>query len=79
MPRTAFDGQFRAPIRWRDIAFLTLSKLRWDEAEDDEGDCELEAEYQGLEAMAHWHDPRPTPCLRRHRRRHLLDDNPCSG
>jgi hypothetical protein len=88
MPRTAaFDGQFHAPVGWRDIAFLELLKSRRDEyrkhrgkeAKYEDRDCEFEAEFQGLEAMAHWHDPRPTPCLRRRRRRHLLDDNPRSG
>ena len=74
-----------APVRWREMAFFAASKSLWDEYRkyrDQETKCEdhgREAEDHGLEAMAHWHDPRPSPCVRRGGRRHLLDDNPCSG
>lgn len=85
MTRTAiFDEKFHAPIRWRDIAFSSWLKSTWDDyckSHEHETKCEkeFEAEYQGLEAMAHWRPPRPSPCLHRRGRRHLLDDNPCSG
>ena len=86
MPLTAvFDGWFHAPARSGDIAFLSLIKLRWDEyrkyadQETKNKDQGHEAVYYGLGAMVYWHEPRPSPCLRRYRRRHLLDDNPCSG
>ena len=80
-----FDRQFHAPIRWREIAFLTVSKSLWDEyrkyrdQETKYEDHGREAEDHGLEAMAHWHDPKPSPHVRHGGRRHLLDDNPCSG
>jgi hypothetical protein len=74
-----------APIRWREIAFFAVSKSLWDEyrkyrdQETKYEDHGREAEDHGLEAMAHWHNPMPSPCVRRGGRRHLLDDNPCSG
>ena len=74
-----------APMRWREIAFFAASKSLWDEyrkhrdQETKYEDHGREAEDHGLEAMAHWHNPRPSPCVRRGGRRHLLDDNPCSG
>ena len=80
-----FDRQFHAPIRWRDIAFSAVSKSLWDEyrkyrdQETKYEDHGREAEDHGLEAMAHWHDPKPSPHVRHGGRRHLLDDNPCSG
>ena len=80
-----FDGHFHAPFRWRDVALLNLLKTRWDgyrKYRDEEAiyeDYRFEADYQGLEAMAHWHDPEPSPCRRRCRHRHILEDNPCSG
>ena len=86
MARTAvFDRQFHAPVRWREIAFLSVSKSLWDEyrkyrdQETKYKDHGREAEDQGLEAMAHWRQPRPSPYVCRSGRRHLLDDNPCSG
>ena len=85
MTRTAFfDEKFHAPRRWRDIAFLTLLKSTWDDyrksqEQETKYEQEFEAEYQGLEAMAHWRHPRPSPSLHRCGRRHLLDHNPCSG
>jgi hypothetical protein len=74
-----------APIRWRETAFFAASKSLWDEyrkywdQETKYEDHGREAEDHGLEAMAHWHNPRPSPNVRRGGRRHLLDDNPCSG
>lgn len=87
MARTAvFDRQFHAPIRWRGIDFSTVSITLWNvyrkyRAQETkyEDHINREAEDQGLEAMAHWRYPRPSPYLRRGGRRHLLDDNPCSG
>jgi hypothetical protein len=85
MPRTVvFDGHFHAPLKWGDIAFVALLKSRWDEyrkSQDQKRENEhlFESEYRDLEAMVHWRDPRPSPCLSRCGRRHLLDDNPCSG
>lgn len=32
-----------------------------------------------LEPMAHWHGQQKPECVRLDRRRHLLEDNPCSG
>jgi len=74
-----------APIRWREIAFFAASKSLWVEyrkyrdQETKYEDHGREAEDHGLEAMAHWHNPGPSPYVRRGARRHLLDDNPCSG
>jgi hypothetical protein len=80
MARAAvFDRHFRAPIRWREIAFLAVSRTPWVDEEAKYEDHGREAEDHGLEAMAHWHDPRPSPYARHGGRRHLLDDNPCSG
>jgi hypothetical protein len=80
-----FDRQFHAPLRWREITFLAVSKSLWDEyrkyrdQETKYEDHGREAEDHGLEAMAHWRHPKPSPYVRHGGRRHLLDDNPCSG
>jgi hypothetical protein len=82
MARTAaFDVQFHVPVRWSGI--LKLIKSGWDEWRKyrnkvmilKDRDLELGSQCRGLEAI--WHDVKPLPCLRP--RRHLLDDNPCSG
>jgi hypothetical protein len=58
MTRTAiFDEKFHAPIRWRDIAVLTLLKSTWDDyckshEHETKYEKEFEAEYQGLEAWS---------------------------
>ena len=86
MARTAdFDRQLHARMERREIGISTLLKSLWDEFrkdQDEEAEHDhhgREAEDQGLEAMAHWHDPEPSPYVRHGGRRHLLDDNPCSG
>jgi hypothetical protein len=85
MARTAtFDEKYHASLWSRDASFLTLLKSTWDnycesQQQDAKHEQDFEAEYQGLAAMAHWRHPKPSPCLHRCGRRHLLDDNPCSG
>ena len=40
---------------------------------------EAEHEEPMIDAIVHFRDPEASKCVRQERRRHLLDDNPCSG
>jgi hypothetical protein len=72
--------QFDVSSKWRAITALPNLKSILAEYRGTKYEIQsLESQYQGPEAMAHWHPNRPSPCTRRHGRRHLLDDNPCSG
>lgn len=64
---------------------MNLDALEWLKSRGDtarrmlRGIHQTKREDQGLEAMTHWRRPKASECVRHDSRRHILDDNPCSG
>jgi hypothetical protein len=70
-----FDVRYRVPAAGlRGLLKSQFKRARQGLNQRHETEC---LDY--LEAMAHWHDHKPAECVRRDRRHHILDDNPCSG
>ncbi len=75
-----FDGSRNVRAMGFRIDLLDLLKSQVDRAREGlRQNHEAEYEDQFLEAMAHWRYHKPPACVRRCKRRHILDDNPCSG
>jgi len=70
-----FDVRYRVPAAGlKGLLKSQFKRARQGLSPSHETECK-----DHLEAMAHWHDHKPPECVGHVNRRHLLDDNPCSG